>query len=72
LLQIARWTSAAILLVALAAVGILTYLLAERAQELEAKETALAESRQQLEGAKAIVSKEQANSAALTGSLNKR
>ena len=59
----------AVILIAVAVVG---YLQWDKAQQLGTKEVALAESKQQLDEARANVSKEQANNAALTDSLNRR
>jgi Tol biopolymer transport system component len=59
----------AVILIAGATVG---YLQRDKAKQLDAKEVALAESRQQLDKAQASVFAEQASNAALTNSLNRR
>jgi WD40 repeat protein len=65
ILQIVRWATAGIVVLAVIAGGVFSHLLAQRAQELE-------KSRRQLESAQVTVSQEQASNAALTDSLSKR
>jgi WD40 repeat protein/energy-coupling factor transporter ATP-binding protein EcfA2 len=70
--QITRWAIAGAAAVALIAGGIVGWLQWDKAQQLARQEAALAESRQQLNEARANVSAGQASNAALKESLNRR
>ena len=70
--RITRWAFAAVGAVILIAGGIVGWLQWDKARQLETKEVALAESRQQLDQAQAKVAAEQASNAALNESLDRR
>src|SRR5262249_47415538 len=70
--RITRWAVAAVGAVILIAGATVGYLQWDKARQLARQEVALAESRQQLDEARASVSAEQATNVALNESLNKR
>src|SRR5262249_50545437 len=70
--RITRWAFAAVAAVVLIGVGVVGWLQADKARQLARQEVALAQSRQQLNEARASVSTEQASNAALKESLNRR
>src|SRR5262245_11545131 len=70
--RITRWAVAAVGAVILIAGATVGYLQWDKARQLARQEAALAESRQQLDEARANVSAEQASNAALQESLNRR
>jgi uncharacterized membrane-anchored protein YhcB (DUF1043 family) len=70
--RITRWAFAAVAAVILIAGGIVGWLQWDKARQLETKEVALTESRQQLDQAQAKVAAEQASNAALNESLDRR
>src|SRR5262245_37347943 len=70
--RVTRWAGAAVGAIILIAGATVGYLQWDKAQQLARQEVALAESRQQLDEARANVSAEQASNAALNDSLNRR
>jgi TCP-1/cpn60 chaperonin family/TIR domain len=70
--RITRWAFTAVVAVALIGVGVVGWLQVDKARQLARQEVALAESRQQLNEARASVSAEQASNAALKESLDRR